>query len=256
MPHSARNCSVCGSDGAVSASAAAAAAAAPSAATRSKAKAAPAAEEASSPSALAAMASLDFWLMLLPKAMLFTYTQFFMNYIPQLLHASYGYDHGQAASLGGVAQGGSVIGLLVVGNMIYKGLAPGGKVKLVALLLAVCAAVPLALSLGPEVLPQPLVVPLAVLWGLAYALPFYIPPGEFAMQIGGKSATGLFSNLFDAAGFTFSALWNPWASSLAKDGDFRVVLLSQALFGALSLVAMPLCMHRQAARAASVKKVA
>jgi len=146
------------------------------------------------------MASLDFWLMLLPKAMLFTYTQFFMNYIPQLLHASYGYDHGQAASLGGVAQGGSVIGLLVVGNMIYKGLAPGGKVKLVALLLAVCAAVPLALSLGPEVLPQPLVVPLAVLWGLAYALPFYIPPGEFAMQIGGKSATGLFSNLFDAAG--------------------------------------------------------
>jgi len=34
------------------------------------------------------------------------------------------------------------------------------------------------------------------------------------------------------------------------------VLLSQALFGALSLVAMPLCMHRQAARAASVKKVA
>ena len=99
-----------------------------------------------------------------------------------------------------MAQGGSVIGLLVVGNMIYKGLAPGGKVKLVALLLAVCAAVPLALSLGPEVLPRPLVVPLAVLWGLAYALPFYIPPGEFVMQIGGKSATGLFSNLFDAAG--------------------------------------------------------
>ena len=31
--------------------------------------------------------------------MLFTYTQFFMNYIPQLLHASYGYDHGQVASL-------------------------------------------------------------------------------------------------------------------------------------------------------------
>ena len=28
-----------------------------------------------------------------------------------------------------MAQGGSVIGLLVVGNMIYKGLAPGGKVK-------------------------------------------------------------------------------------------------------------------------------
>ena len=35
----------------------------------------------------------------------------------------------------------------------------------------------------------PLVVPLTVLWGLAYALPFYIPPGAFAMTAGGKTAS-------------------------------------------------------------------
>ena len=51
------------------------------------------------PSVAGAFLSVDFWLMLIPKAVLFTYTQFFMNYIPQLLHASYGYDHGQVASL-------------------------------------------------------------------------------------------------------------------------------------------------------------
>lgn len=106
-----------------------------------------------------------------------------MNYIPQLLHVSYGYDHGQAASLGGVAQGGSVIGLLVVGNMCYKSLRLNGKVGLVLILLVVCTVVPLVLALGPAVLPRAAVVPLAVLWGLAYALPFYIPPGEFAMQV-------------------------------------------------------------------------
>ena len=53
--------------------------------------------------------------------------------------------------------------------------------------LALCAIVPLILANGPLVKAKlgldiaPLVVPLTVLWGLAYALPFYIPPGEFAM---------------------------------------------------------------------------
>jgi MFS family permease len=81
------------------------------------------------PSALAAMLSLDFWLMLLPKAVLFTYTQFFMNYIPQLLNVVYGYDHGAAATYGGVAQGGSVVGLLYVGNVLYKKSTKAAQVK-------------------------------------------------------------------------------------------------------------------------------
>ena len=34
-------------------------------------------------------------------------------------------------------------------------------------------------------------MPLTVLWGLAYAMPFYIPPGEAAMNIGGKASTAL-----------------------------------------------------------------
>mmetsp|Transcript_46683 Transcript_46683/g.77237 ORF Transcript_46683/g.77237 Transcript_46683/m.77237 type:complete len:430 (-) Transcript_46683:330-1619(-) len=201
------------------------------------------AEEGLSP--LAAMVTIDFWLMLIPKAVLFTYTQFFMNYIPQLLHVSYGYSHGAAASLGGIAQGGSVIGLLVVGNMIYKQLAPTQKVMLVAFLLAICAATSAVIAFGPAMVPPSLVVPLTVLWGLAYALPFYIPPGEFAMQIGGKTSTAFFTNVFDAAGFSVSAAWNPWASSLVKGGDFSVVLLSQALFGAISFVCMPVAMSRQ-----------
>ena len=194
--------------------------------------------------------------MLIPKAVLFTYTQFFMNYIPQLLNAQYGYDHGDAASLGGIAQGGSVVGLLYVGNQIYKKMAPPQTVQLVFVLLAVCGVVPLVLSLGPAVVPTVAVVPLTVLWGLCYAMPFYVPPGEFAMQVGGKSGTGLFTNLFDAAGFAASAMWNPWASAQAKSGDFTSVLYSQAAFGLISMVAMPLCMYRLNAKGAAPKKKA
>ena len=121
--------------------------------------------------------------------MTFTYTQFFMNYIPQLLNVQYGYDHGMAATLGGVAQGGSVVGLLVVGNMVYKKLPAASKPQMVFALLAVCTVSSYALSLGPAVLPKFAVVPLTVVWGLAYVLPFYLPPGEFAMAVGGKLCT-------------------------------------------------------------------
>ena len=222
---------------------------APAAATAGTGRGRAVGKPPSGASVFSALRSIDFWLMLLPKAILFTYTQFFMNYMPQLLHAQYGYGHGGAASMGGIAQGGSVVGLLVVGNVIYKKLPPTKKVALVALLLAACAVVPAVLALGPSAVPAPLVVPLCCAWGLAYALPFYIPPGEFAMHIGGKTSTALFTNLFDATGFLASALWNPWASALARQGDFRTVLLSQALFGAISLGCMPLCMYRQLKRA-------
>jgi len=120
--------------------------------------------------------------------------------------------------------------------------------------------VPAILANGPAIKASvgvdiaPLVVPLTVLWGLAYALPFYIPPGEFAMAVGGKTSTALYTNLFDAAGFTVSAAWNPWASAAAKSGDFATVLYSQAIFGAISLVCMPLCMSRVNAKAAAEKK--
>ena len=97
------------------------------------------------------------------------------------------------------------------------------------------------------------VVTLLALWGCAYALPFYLPPGEFALKIGGKTAAALFTNLFDAGGFTLCFFWNSWASKSTKGGDFRQVLLSQALFGAISLVCMPWCMTRQVALAKKQK---
>ena len=206
------------------------------------------------PSALSAFLSLDFWLMLIPKSLTFTYTQFFMNYIPQLLNVSYGFDHGTAATLGGVAQGGSIIGLLVVGNMFYKTLPAASKPTVIFVLLLVSTLASYALSLGPAVLPTAAVVPLTVVWGLAYVLPFYLPPGEYAMAVGGKSGTALFTNIFDASGFTVSAMWNPWASAIAKTGDFQQVLLSQAAFGAIAMVTMPLCMYRLNQKAEAAKK--
>ena len=240
----------------------AAASSAPKAAAGGKSKpdaAAAAAAEGVPPAV--AMRTLEFWLLLVPKALTFTFTQFFMNYIPQLLNQVYGYSHGAAASLGGVAQGGSVVGLLVVGNMLYKKMSPSGKVTMTFAMLAVSTAAPLALAAAgtPGLLPfdaSALVVPLAVVWGGAYVLPFYLPVGEYAAATGGKRYTALYANLFDGTGFVVSALWNPWASASSKGGDFTMVLLSQAAFGAVSAITMPLAMARINARGRATKKQA
>ena len=83
------------------------------------------------------------------------------------------------------------------------------------------------------------------------------PPQSAALCVaphsGGKTAAALFTNLFDAGGFTLCFFWNSWASKSTKGGDFRQVLLSQALFGAISLVCMPWCMTRQVALAKKQK---
>jgi hypothetical protein len=129
-------------------------------------------------------------------------------------------------------------------------------VLLVAVELIICMLVPLALAYSKQ-LPidiSPLVVPLLALWGCAYALPFYLPPGEFALKIGGKTAAALFTNLFDAGGFSLCFFWNAWASKSTKQGDFTQVLLSMSAFAAISLACMPLCMHRQAAVDMKAKK--
>ena len=128
--------------------------------------------------------------------------------------------------------------------------------RLVTVLLVVCAIVPALLAYRSS-LPfdlSPFAVPLLFLWGMAYSLPFYLPPGEFALKIGGKSAAALFTNLFDAGGFTMCFFWNSWASKATKGGDFHAVLASQAIFGVISVVCMPLCLYRQEAELAATKK--
>jgi len=123
-------------------------------------------------------------------------------------------------------------------------------------LLAICIVVPFTLAFAKR-LPfdiSILAVPLLFLWSLAYALPFYLPPGEFALRIGGKSASALFTNLFDAGGFTLCFFWNSWASRATKEGNFEAVLVSQAVFGVISFVCMPLCLYRLEASVADKKK--
>lgn len=50
-------------------------------------------------------------------------------------------------------------------------------------------------------MPQPVLLLTIFLWGFAWSLPFYIPAGVMALQLGGRKHAALLTNIFDAAGF-------------------------------------------------------
>lgn len=50
-------------------------------------------------------------------------------------------------------------------------------------------------------LPEPAVLLLLLLWGAAWALPFYIPAGVMALQLGGSQHAAQLTNVFDFIGF-------------------------------------------------------
>ena len=51
------------------------------------------------------------------------------------------------------------------------------------------------------VMPRPVLLLAIFLWGFAWSLPFYIPAGVMALQLGGRKHAALLTNIFDAAGF-------------------------------------------------------
>jgi hypothetical protein len=77
-------------------------------------------------------------------------------------------------------------------------------------------------------MPQPVLLLAIFLWGFAWSLPFYIPAGVMALQLGGPEHAALLTNIFDAAGFlvAVSPLAMFPATMIASEGFVRVSILS------------------------------
>ena len=65
-------------------------------------------------------------------------------------------------------------------------------------------------------------------WGAAWALPFYVPPGLLALDLGGKAHSALVTNLFEGAGFLAAAVFSKFAVQHGRAGQWGPVM--QTLF--------------------------
>eukprot|EP01036_Dinobryon_divergens_P026275 gene26275-34900_t len=163
-----------------------------------------------------------FWLMLLGKSCLMMSGQF-MTFLPLYLSTGLKLPANHAATNSAlfamadifITQLGSLLSNLY-GTRIYVlvnveviqvttiagfNIAGGLLVTLLALqslsIPWVCAA-----------MPQPVLLLAIFLWGFAWSLPFYIPAGVMALQLGGRKHAALLTNIFDAAGFLVAAVFS------------------------------------------------
>jgi len=83
-------------------------------------------------------------------------------------------------------------------------------------------------------------------WGLAWALPFYIPPGILALELGGKLHAALLTNLFDGAGFLLSAAFSKVAMDQGGVGRWSTILLGFVISSFITTISMGLSMSKSA----------
>jgi len=74
------------------------------------------------------------------------------------------------------------------------------------------------------------------LYGACWALPFYIPPGVYALTVGGTEHAAFITNLFDGFGFIIAAFFSIVAMENGRVGQWAGILMSLAFAGLLSLV--------------------
>jgi predicted MFS family arabinose efflux permease len=197
----------------------------------------------------AVMLTLDFWLMMSAKCALFVFTQWFMNFVGLFLRTACGFSAAASTNAISVANAGQMVGLLI-GGKYYKMLSPRDQAHAVAAGLAVTALVSTALY-QRESLPgvTAAILPLLFVWGLCFAVPFYLPPGTYALECGGKRHSTFFTNLFDAGGFTVASVWNRYAATQTRLNAWDDVLWTLVCFSTIALCTMPLAMFRRLPRA-------
>ncbi|KAG8470143.1 hypothetical protein KFE25_008564 [Diacronema lutheri] len=201
------------------------------------------------PSVWASVLTIDFALMFVAKCCSFVFTQWFMNFVGLFLRSSFGFSAAASTNAISVANAGQMVGLLI-GGKYYKALAPFDQFRAITLLLALTTAAPSLLLLrGSLPAVDAIVIPLLFVWGLAFAVPFYLPVGTFALECGGKRNSTFVTNLLDAGGFTFSSAWNRYAAAQSRVESWHEVVLTLVVFGAVSLCTMPLAMYRRLPRA-------
>lgn len=201
------------------------------------------------PGGWSVLLTLDFWLMLCAKVCAFVSTQWFMNFVGLYLRASFGFSPAASTNAISVANAGQMVGLLL-GGKYYKALQPRAQMLAIAALLGVTTAVP-ALLLARAALPavDAAVLPLLFVWGLSFAVPFYLPAGTYALECGGKKHSTLFTNLFDAGGFTACSAWNRYAAAQSGRDNWDEIVRTLVILGGVSFCTMPLAMYRRLPRA-------
>jgi predicted MFS family arabinose efflux permease len=149
-------------------------------------------------------ANQRFWMMLIAKSLLMVVGQF-IGFIPLFLASLPSVSKGRAATYSSVFALGSLVSNLL-GSRFYGPLSNLRKVYVISTCLMVSVLCAGLLSGWYMKMPLGAMLFILGMWGLSWSVPFYIPPGVYALEVGGDAHAAFVTNVFDAGGFLSGAL--------------------------------------------------
>lgn len=181
-----------------------------------------------------------FWGMILAKMFLLGVGQF-IGFIPLYLITGLRMEPGAASSASGLFAVGSLISSLI-GTRIYKTLQKSTQINTIVAFNAIGTLLPIILYLNSAgiipTMPLNAVLTILTVWGGCWALPFYVPIGVIALQIGGKQHAALVTNLADGAGFSLAAVFSIYAMMYGRRGEWGSILIALSSFAFISLFSL------------------
>jgi hypothetical protein len=140
----------------------------------------------------------------------------FLLFVPTLMSRVYHTSSALAAQAGSVYALGCLLAV-TLGSKVYGTLSRPSKLWTLACLLGMAAASSvgqLGNMSGWWTLSPSASLVLLFMWGLAFAIPFYIPPSLYALQYGGKQSSATISDVFDVGGFALLACFNGYTAGI------------------------------------------
>lgn len=159
---------------------------------------------------------LDFWLHLLSRSVLMVYASFLL-FVPKLMTDAYHMSAAVGSQVGSVYALGCLLSVST-GSQFYARLGRKGQLRANIVLLgtAICSSMAQLAHMSGYWNLSPEASALSMFtWGLAFAIPFYIPPSLYALARGGTKSSATIADVFDVAGFGLLAVFNGYVGSIS-----------------------------------------
>jgi len=162
-----------------------------------------------------------FWHMLIAKMFLMLPAKF-ISFIPLYLVTGWGYSKNDASTYSSVFALGSLLATSA-GAKVYQRLDSKNKVHAIAAsnVLSIVSAGLLLFHMYTPVFHPMACLLLLFAWGAAWSLPFYIPSGIMAFELGGKHHAATVTNIFDVMGTAAAAVFSIPLVQYGKVGQWR-----------------------------------
>ncbi len=152
---------------------------------------------------------LPFWMHLVSRSCLMIIASFLL-FVPSYMANAFGMTEAASARVGALYAFGSLLSVSL-GAKPFSALSTKAKVlSTTALLggLVGCSLLNIA-HINQAIVLSPLAGSITMfLWGIAFSIPFYIPPSLYALKRGGRKSSATIADVFDFFGFMLLAWFN------------------------------------------------